>query len=441
MNVFADVIAGSSERKSATLHAIVRPCDNYEMRYNQINAGRVESSKMLKRVLERRQKSIEDLVSKGKATPEELEHIAQEVADFVEEKPLQLYVDDITTEKLVSVMSANRGRAALISSEGGIFDTLAGIYTRNVNIDVLLKGYSGDTIRVDRIGRDSENIMNPSLTILLMTQPKVIADVLRNATFRGRGLTARFLYSLPSSWVGERKFQSMPVPNDVYQRYEQTIINMLEEEYPARPKIITLSPEASEMLAAFAEELEPRIKTDYAEIADWAGKLVGNTLRIAGLLCRASIRVAEDFLGLGNCFQDHHCGDQNCRGHQSSTSHYLSYDYSLEISGETMANAIQLGRYFLCHALVVFDAIPESAMHKDANYILKMLREKQLTEFNRRTAMRYCRYFKTVNEIQPVLDFLEDYGLQSRCRRSGSRLPRRCVSSCCPAGCSQSIRP
>ena len=37
--------------------------------------------------------------------------------------------------------------------------------------------------------------MNPSLTILLMTQPKVVSDVLSNATFRGRGLTARFLYS------------------------------------------------------------------------------------------------------------------------------------------------------------------------------------------------------------------------------------------------------
>ena len=25
-------------------------------------------------------------------------------------------------------------------------------------------------------------------------------------------------------------------------------------------------------------------------------------------------------------------------------------------------------------------------------------------------AMRYCKSFKTVDEIQPVLDFLEDYG-------------------------------
>lgn len=80
---------------------------------------------MRKRILEKRQKAVEDQVAKGKADAEELDKIAQEITDFEEVRPLQLYVDDITTEKLVSVMAANHGRAALVSSEGGIFDTLA----------------------------------------------------------------------------------------------------------------------------------------------------------------------------------------------------------------------------------------------------------------------------------------------------------------------------
>ncbi len=72
--------------------------------------------------------------------------------------------------------------------------------------------------------------------------------------------------------------------------------------------------------------------------------------------------------------------------------------------------AITLGKYFLSHALAVFDAIPESTMNKNADRILQMTKERQLAEFDRRTAMRYCRTFKTVEEIQPVLDYLEDYG-------------------------------
>ncbi|MBR1567221.1 MAG: DUF3987 domain-containing protein [Oscillospiraceae bacterium] len=387
LNLFSNIIAMPSERKSAVLHATANPLDSYELQYNQRNAARVESSKMRRRILERRQKAIEDKVAKGQAEADELERIAQEIAEFEEEKPLHLYVDDITTEKLVSVMAGNHGRAALISSEGGIFDTLAGIYTKNVNIDVMLKGYSGDTIRVDRIGRESESIMNPSLSILLMTQPKVVSDVLGNATFRGRGLTARFLYCLPASTVGERRFQSQSVPDAVYQMYEQKIVNMLEDEYPPRPEVITLSPEASALLTSFAEEIEPKLKTDYADIADWVGKLVGNTLRIAGLLCRADVYRTPEF---------------------------LSENDRLAVSGETMANAIRLGRYFLSHALAVYDVIPEVAMHRNADRILRMIREKKLTAFDRRTAMRNCRSFKTVADIQPVLDFLDDYGYISR---------------------------
>ena len=383
LNTYSLIIAMPSERKSAVQHMMLRPLNDYEYQYNLRNAAAVESSKMRKRILERRQKAIEDKVAKGNAEADEMEEIAREIAGFVEQRPLQLYVDDITTEKLVSVISANDGRAALISSEGGIFDTLAGIYTKTVNIDVMLKGYSGDPIRVDRIGRESESIMNPALTVLLMAQPNVVSAVLGNKTFRGRGLTARFLYCMPVSQVGGRRFDSATVPDELYQRYARKIVDLLEDEYLREPEIITLSPEAGALLSAFAEELEPKLVADYSEIADWAGKLVGNILRIAGLLCRASMLREDDF---------------------------LDDPVPLIVDGATMSNAIRLGRYFLNHAMAAYDALPEKPMILQANRILEMIAERKLTEFDRRTAMRYCRAFKTVSEIQPVLDFLDDYG-------------------------------
>lgn len=383
LNTYALVIAPPSERKSAVLHLMMEPVNHFEFQYNQQNAPAVENSKMQKRVLERRQKAIEDLVAKGKAGPEDMEQIAREISAFEEIRPLRLYVDDITTEKLVSVISANRGRAALVSSEGGIFDTLAGIYTKNVNIDVMLKGYSGDPIRVDRIGRESENILDPALTVLLMAQPNVVSEVLNNPTFRGRGLTARFLYCMPVSFVGSRRFQSTPVQDDVYRKYERTVINLLEDEYTAQPEIITLSDEAEQMLAAFAEEIEPKLVKDYAEIADWAGKLAGNTLRIAGLLCRAGTFRSHDFLDVPE---------------------------PLVVDEAAMGNAIRLGRYFLNHVQAAFAVLPEDTMFRQASKILQMIKDRKLEEFNRRTAMRFCRSFRTVSEIQPVLDFLDDYG-------------------------------
>ena len=42
-----------------------------------------------------------------------------------------------------------------------------------------------------------------------------------------------------------------------------------------------------------------RSKEEYSDISDWAGKLIGNTHRIAGLLCRASVFRSHDFLDAG----------------------------------------------------------------------------------------------------------------------------------------------
>lgn len=383
VNTYLLEIAPPSERKSAVQHALVKPVSDYEIQYNREHAACVEGSRMHKRILERKQKAIEEQVAKGKAEASELESIAAEITSYREQKPLRLFADDITPEKLVSVLSENDGRMALISSEAGIFDTLAGAYSKSVNIDVMLKGYSGDYIRVDRIGRESESIMDPALTVLLMAQPSVISEVLSNGTFRGRGLTARFLYSFPASTVGSRQYRSEPVSENIYRAYERCIYNLLEDEYSEDPEIITLSPEADEMLAAFAEELEPKLVGDYVEIADWCGKLVGNTLRIAGLLCRASVYREHEFLD----------------------------EYSaLVVDGATMGNAIRIGKYFLNHAQAVFSVLPENESCKKAARILDMLKDTGLAEFNRRDAMRYIRTFKKAADIQPVLDFLEDYG-------------------------------
>ncbi len=201
-----------SERKSAVLNHMIKPLNKYETEYNFQNAAAFEMSQVRKRLLERQQKALEDQVSKGKADMAELEKVVGELSRFEEKVPLKLYLDDVTTEKLVSVLAQNKGHAAILSTEGGIFDMLSGIYTKTVNIDVILKAYSGDSIRVDRIGRESEMIMKPTLTMHLMAQPSVLSGLMENKTFRGRGLTARFLYPLPSSFVGQRRYRSNVIP-------------------------------------------------------------------------------------------------------------------------------------------------------------------------------------------------------------------------------------
>lgn len=212
VNTFIAVFMPPSERKSAVCSAMGRPMNEYEKEWNREHAAEIDFSKSQKSILERRLKALEDQAAKGKAEMDEVKRASEKLSAFRERKPLRYYGDDVTTEKHVSMISENNGRAAIFSPEGGIFDLLKGMYTRYVNIDVFLKGYSGDPIRVDRIGRESEVIYDPVLTVMLMAQPSVLAGVMENGNFRGRGLTARFLYCIPESHVGTRKYRTDPIP-------------------------------------------------------------------------------------------------------------------------------------------------------------------------------------------------------------------------------------
>ena len=383
LNLFTVIVAEPSERKSAVISHMTGAVHRFEAEYNKQHSGTVERSRMEKRILERQQKNLEDMVIKGKAQMEDLQDVAMQLANFREVMPMRLYVDDVTTEKLTSVLAENNGTTAIVSAEGGIFDMLAGIYTKNVNIDVFLKAHSGDDIRVDRIGRSSESISRPALTVLLAVQPSVLSGMMSNGTFRGRGLTARFMYCMPQSRVGERKYRTQPIPDEVSRCYEVTIRNLLQEGIPKVPELIRLSPEADKLLEAFSCEVESKMKTEYSDIPDWAGKLVGAVLRISGLLCRAA---------------NAHCSD------------FLDTSDAMIVSEEAMSGAIAIGRYFTEHSRAAYSLMGADELVKQSQYTLDAIVKNGLLEFSRRDIMRICRSFKTADAVQPVLNHLADLG-------------------------------
>ena len=75
----------------------------------------------------------------------------------------RLVADDVTPEAVASLLAECGGSIAVVSAEGGVFDIIAGRYNGNIpNMDVWLKGHSGDMIRVDRKGRPPEYIRKPA---------------------------------------------------------------------------------------------------------------------------------------------------------------------------------------------------------------------------------------------------------------------------------------
>ena len=386
-NLYALIVAEPSERKSAVTSLMVKPVNLYETEYNKRNAATLEKNRMQKRILEKRQRSIEDKVAKGKAEENELDDIVSEISRFRELAPMQLYADDVTPEKLISVLAEHDGVASVISAEGGIFDQLAGgMYSKAVNIDVFLKGHAGDAIRIDRIGRNSESVESPALTLLFAVQPNVLSGLMQNNTFRGRGLTARFLYTMPVTRVGNRKYRTEPIPKDAEQQYFTLIGNLLDEECNPTvkcPEIITLSDEADRLLEAFATELEPKLRTEYIDFSDWAGKLCGAIVRISGILFRAE----------GN----------GCHA-------FLQEPEPPVVDGATMQRAITLGRYYTEHARAAYLLMGADPVVKQCKYVLRSVQSVGLAELSKRDIMRLCRGFKKAEELQPVLDRLCEYG-------------------------------
>lgn len=382
VNIYTLIIMNPSERKSPVMKLMVQVLHQYEAEYNRQHAGSVIASGAKKRMLQQRLRSAEDQVAKGKADISEIDKAAAELAGFKEETPLRLLVDNVTIEKLVSILSANDGHAAVISTEGGLFINLAGVYTKNVNIDPILQAYTGDTIRIDRMGRESESIENPAITLCLMAQPRVLAEIMENKNFSGKGFLARLMYAVPASMIGKRVYRTKPIPAHTKEAYEACINNTLKEEYPPRPMVIKLSPKADAMIESFSNEVEPKLKTEYEDISEWGGKIVGTTLRIAGLLCRVS----------------------------TTRSDFMDEQESLVIDEKIMDGAIQIARYYIEHAKASFTLMGADAVVKQCKYVLAAIKEKQLERFNTRDIMRLCRSFKRAEDLQPVLNRLEDYG-------------------------------
>jgi len=374
LNLYTIVIAPPAERKSAVMTHMTEPLKRYEILENERLAPLIERNKIDKAVLEsRKQKLVKD----KNPNQAELARISEQVAGFNEIKPCRLFCDDITPEKLASVLYDNDGKTALLSAEGGIFDMLAGRYSGGVNIDVFLKAHSGDSIRVDRQGRPSEYVQNPTMTTLLFAQPNVIESIMSNGIFHGRGLCARFLYSIPNSTVGNRKFESRPIADITASRYSDLINSLLAIQNDS-PQIISLSNRAYELLRDFANEVEPMLIDELADIADFAGKFVGATLRIAGLLFLSD------------------------NPPQANSENILTESF--------MENAIHIGRYYLEHAKAAYQLMGADKATADCKYILRLLSKTQPKIITIRDIMRLCQKFKTAEAVNAPMTRLCEYG-------------------------------
>jgi len=372
-NLFVAVLLEPGNRKSAVFSDAMRPLRELEAELIEVARPTVAREQSDRRQSEARLRKLEKLAAeKGDAeSRHEAGNLAAELAEQPEPVLPRLIVDDATAEKLGMMLAEQGGRIASMSPEGGVFDLMAGLYSKSgiPQFGVYLQGHCGDDLVTDRVSRKSVRVERPALTCAYAMQPAVIEGLAQNAAFRGRGLLARFLYAAPQSWIGRREIAPKPVSDAVKETYRQTVRTLAGAE---GEHVLHLAPDA---LAAF-QEWEAEVEAMLADggqmeiMRDWGAKLAGATLRLAAVL---------------------HCVENGAAGY---------------IGGATIHAAVDLARYLVPHAEAVLNIMQakEASGDEDARYVLRWIERHGRRVFTKRDAHQHGkRRFRKVEDIDPVL--------------------------------------
>ena len=146
LSLYTVVIAAPGERKSSVMRDMTTFLYQYEQEYNKAHSMEIRENHLQRESMERQISGLQKKLERKESREMELElrQLQEQLEETPELKPVRFFADDCSSEALTSLMAANNGVFSVISTEGGIFDIMAGRYSNKSNIDVWLKGHCGD---------------------------------------------------------------------------------------------------------------------------------------------------------------------------------------------------------------------------------------------------------------------------------------------------------
>ena len=378
-------VSASGTRKSSVMGAFTEPALDWEkvladrMR-RQIARNEAVRSTTLKRIEALKQQAGKADEGELKRLREDIEALELSMPDEI--RPPLLFTEDVTPETLQRLLAENGGRMSILSDEPGIFRILGGLYGGGggASLEVFLKSYTGSALKVARASR-TVFVASPCLSMALMIQPDLMAELAGSNQFRGSGLMARFWYGVPHSNVGRRDVrQRRRISPELRDAYSAAVFGLMDG-YPSedaeakRPRVLTLSAAAEDLWLDFSQEVEDQLIEggELDAVRDWGAKLPGAVARVAGLLELAETGLRVEV-----------------------------------VSQASMDRAISLGRRMVPHARAAFSMLGADVVEADANAVLSWVRANKYTEFSTRDAMRAMdSRFKTAAKLGKAIDKLK----------------------------------
>ncbi|SDP65105.1 Protein of unknown function [Eubacterium maltosivorans] len=382
INLFTMTVMESGTGKSEIMNVLKKPIEDFVKDYNWKNREKIAMDENWSSVLRERVSKAKKQCVSGKADYSDLEEAQRELDAFRPMKKLRCITDNATSEALENLLAENDGVMSVVSTEGGVIDIMGGRYSKDggSNIDIYLHGYSNESFDKDRAGQGHVHVDHLYLNVIFSIQPRVLKDFMRK-DFIEKGMTSRFLYSIPRE-LEERLLRDSPnIEPLVLADYENKIRDIMSiERNVGAPYELRFSREATELMISYNDdEIQKRIKEDLACIKRTARRIIGQTIRLAGVL------------------------------------HLMAYGSEAvekrEISAQTVEKAIRLTNYFLEHTKAAHKTVEDSEEIKNLKYVWEKCRGLKVPEFSSDVLREKCRgRLRTNEEQKPYITGLIERG-------------------------------
>ena len=339
--------------------------------------------------------------------------VQQAIDDLADPSGGSTLIYDHTVEAALQQMTNTDERAASLIGESRFIDQALGIaYQTSGSPTLIINAWDGETIINRRVSRGRLVLHHPALTICNGIQPDLFRkNYLKSRGFGDSGLMQRFLMVQPSG-VFHVQDQHGEISKPLQTDWDNRIIELASLDVPyetddlegtkkrIRPHVVSISPEGNESLHSLAVKISTILHqgktTQLSRWRSWLGRLVGQVVRIAGLL--HAYKLGTDFI-------------------------------NVEISGELVDQAIRLSEFYMSEADRILNEFSANELTENARVIQDYLRtKKQKSSFTVQDLRNHLRRRipddekeTTTQKIRDALKQLLDDGVIRKDTDSGKR--------------------
>jgi hypothetical protein len=384
-SLFLLTIAQSGERKSATDRLAMRAVRDFEAELAEVRERELDAHRDALDIWKKRREAIlrgadgDPVAARAELAGLGPEPVAPLFSNIVSDAP--------TLEGITKHMGDLRPALGIFTDEGGAF-----IGGHGMNADNRLKTTAGlsalwDGSPVSR-WRAQDCVVafrGRRLSLQIMAQPVAAAGLLADPTATGQGFLARFLMAEPPSAIGTRlRVGHAPSSDVALAAFTAQVASLLRYALPLAegrrnelaPLVLPLSPEARELLTAFALAVEAAQAKggELEKVRPFASKAAEHAARLAAVMTLFANPLAR------------------------------------EVVGGTMADAVELATFYANEAARIVDVATISPETADAERLRRWLVERWDDPFISVADATQRSPFRDASRVRKLLAVLERHG-------------------------------